>query len=487
MKKIYINVEDFDTSVAIVEDEKLINFFIEKNTFAKTGNIYKGKISKVVSNMNFVFVNIGDKKPAFLSEKEYFDSEGDEFREIFGDEDDGVDIKPQASIIGIFEKGQELIVQAIKESYHTKGVRLTTNITFPGHYVVYGPFLKHIGISKRILNDAERKRLRGIVEQLRDEMKEDFGVIIRTQAQGVSKDELEREIKYYIELWKQIKEDFKKNKAPLLLYKEHGLAVRVLREYMDDSVEEIVVDSVEVCNEMESYAHSIYKKNINIKSYAGASSIFEYYNIKNQVDNLHKNIVSFKKGGYIKIDVTEALTVFDVNSGKFKGMDDMEDGLLLMNENAAKEVARQIVLRNIGGIIVVDFIDMLKDENKVKIKKIVETELGKSKSTFLVSEISQFGLMEITRKRAVNRIEDMFFEECPCCKGRGRVLNKEGMVIDALKKIKYTCKKEPGRNIVVQLSPDIKRELEKEYKDKIKEYERKYLKKITIKEEKVKS
>ncbi|MCE5300249.1 MAG: Rne/Rng family ribonuclease, partial [Spirochaetia bacterium] len=391
MKKIYINVEDFETNVAIADDGRIANYFSEKNIYAKNGNVYKGRISKVVKSMNFVFVEIGDDKPAFLSEKEYFETDGKDA----GREEDGTD---SMEITADFEKGQEVMVQVIKEPYNTKGARVTTNVTLPGQHIVFAPFIKHLGVSKRITDDNERFRLKNIVKKVRAGLGEDFGIIVRTNASGVSEEELTEEIKHYHTEWLRIKNENKKFKSPKLLYKEHDLSIKVLREYVDDLVEEIIVDDEAVYGDVKRYIDETSRKHVNVKYYNGAGHLFEHFGIKSQVDGIYNNIVSFKKGGYIKVDVTEALTVVDINSGKFKGDADVESSLLQLNLNAAKEVARQIILRNIGGLIVVDFIDMLAEENRARVKQVMEEELSKSKMYFKCGKISEFGLMEITRK-----------------------------------------------------------------------------------------
>ncbi len=481
MKSIYINCEDFDTNVAIAEDGRIVNYFTEKNIYANNGNVYKGKISKVVSNMNFVFVEIGDDKPAFLSEKEYFDQSGEGSREEFGQDDGEAASKPAENIALQFKKGQEIMVQVIKEPYNTKGARLTTNVSLPGQHIVFAPFLRHVGVSKRITNESERFRLKKSMRALKDSLGGEFGIIVRTNAEGVDTAELESEVRHYFREWERIKAEFKKQRPPKLLYREQDLAIKVLREYVTDAVDEIITDSETVHDEVKRYMEEKSKKSAEALYYGGADHIFNYYKISQQVDGIFNNIVSFKKGGYIKIDVTEALTVIDINSGKFKGAEDVENSILNLNMNAAREVARQIVLRNIGGLIVVDFIDMHEYENRKKVKAVMDEELAKSKMYFKTLEISEYGLMEITRKRDSKRVEDIYFMECPRCAGRGRILNEESVCINLLKKIKYECRKERGRNVSVLSDANTKRLVEKNYKEKLREYERMYNKKVNIK------
>jgi ribonuclease G len=484
MKQIIINEEDFETNVAIAEDKRLLNYFTEKHIYARAGSIYKAKVEKVVSNMNFVFVNIGDDKPAFLSEKEYFDVTGMDYKESIALENGDGDIRPQDSITGVFEKGQEIIVQVIKEPYKTKGARITTNASLAGYYTVFSPFTRHTGISRRITDESERRRLKGIVEEARKKTQGDYGVIVRTQASGADAAELEKEIRDNYEKWQEIMKAYKKNRAPRLLHEDEPVHIKALRENMDGNVKEIITDSERIHRDVREYMRETRRRNIDLKLYEGPAGVFEYYEVSNQVSGLYNGIVPFKKGGYIKIDVTEALTVIDINSGKFKGSEDVENSLLMLNMNAAREVARQIILRNIGGLIVVDFIDMEKAENCRKVKQVMDEELGKSKMYFRTSPLSEFGLMEITRKRDAKRIEDVYFEACPCCSGRGLVPTEENNCHYGLKKIKYACRKETGRNVAVMLRENVKKLLERDYRQELRKLERDYRKKITIKIEK---
>jgi Rne/Rng family ribonuclease len=274
---------------------------------------------------------------------------------------------------------------------------------------------------------------------------------------------------------------FKKNKAPRLLYEDEPIHIKALRENMDENVKEITVDSGRLFEDVKQYLKETNKANIGLKSYDAPRSIFEYYEVQNQVNGLYNGIVPFKKGGYIKIDSTEALTVIDINSGKFKGVEDVENSLLMLNLNAAKEISRQIILRNIGGLIVVDFIDMEKQENNEKVKQAMYDGLSKSKMYFRTTDISEFGLMEITRKRDAKRIEEVYFECCPLCGGRGLVPTEENNCLFNLKKIKYACRQEPVKNVTVMMPEAVKTALERDYKRNLKEYERRYKKKIIIK------
>lgn len=487
MKQILINEEDFETNVAIADDKRLVNYFSEKHAYARAGNIYKAKVDKVVANMNFVFVNIGDEKPGFLSEKDYVDATGMDYKEAIAIESNGHEQEKAPDISKLFKKGQDIMVQVLKEPYKTKGARITTNVSLAGYYTVFSPYTKHTGISRRIRDDRERRRLKSLIFEIKKSYNDEFGVIVRTQAARADSAELEREIRGNYEKWRAIMQMYPYVKAPKLLHQDEPVHIKALREHMGNDVKEIITDSKPIYSDAQKYLEDNRRTNVALKLYEGPAPMFEFYDLQSQVSGLYNGIVPFKKGGYMKIDVTEALTVIDINSGKFKGSEDVENSLLMINMNAAREIARQIILRNIGGLIVVDFIDMETQENCRKVKECMDQELSKSKMFFRTSELSEFGLMEITRKRDAKRIEDMYFEPCPCCSGRGLVPTEENNCRYSLKKIKYACRKERGRNVTVMLREGIKKALERDYKKELKELERIYKKKIVIKIEKEKN
>lgn len=478
MKQIYINNEDFEINIAVVETGKLINFYSERNIYAKTGNIYKGKIEKVVNNMNFVFVNIGDEKLGFLSEKAYLESLDTESHTIIKDEI--MDKSNKDDISKIFQKGQEVLVQVIRSPYKTKGARLTTNIAIPGYYTVLFPNSTQIGVSKKIINELERRRLRDILTNVRKRMKCNIGLLARTMAEGIQSKQIEKEIKQNFNKWNNILKSYKKAKVPALLYEEEKFYLKILRDMLNNSVKEIVTDSEDVLQDVNKYIKKTKMNKVKLKLFKGHENIFKYFNLVGQIESLKNKVVPFEKGGYLKIDTTEALTVIDVNSGKFKGESDVESSILMLNLNAAREVARQIILRNIGGLIVVDFVDMQLDENKNLLKQEIERELSKSKIYFKTSEINEFGLLVISRKRTTNKIEETYFEQCPTCDGKGIIPTKESICIEQLKKIKYLCKSEKKREIVFTLSPEIKQEIQKRFIQNIKNYERIFRKRIIL-------
>lgn len=473
MKKIYINKEDFEINIALVEDEKLINFYSERNIYAKAGNIYKGRVEKVVNNMNFAFVNIGDDKPGFLSEKTY--SESIETGTTSFSRQKNKDEIPMT-----LKKGQDIIVQVIRAPYKTKGARLTTNIAIPGYHTVFSPYSDQIGISKKIINEKERNRLREILLGVREKKGFNAGLIARTSAEGVSNQQIEEEIMYSYNIWQNVIKMNKKAKAPALLYEEEKFPLKILRDILNSSIKEIIIDSKDVLHDVNKYIIRTKMNKVKSKLYKGSENIFKYYKFINQIESLRNKVIPFKKGGYIKIDTTEALTVIDVNSGKFKGENDPESSILMLNLNAAREVARQIILRNIGGLIVVDFIDMQSDENKEILKKEIEQELSKSKVFFKTTGINEFGLLVISRKRTINKTEETYFDQCPACGGKGIIPTKESICIEQLKKIKYICKTEKKREITFDLEPEIKQEIEKKFIQNIKNFEKMFKKKIIL-------
>jgi ribonuclease G len=474
MKQIYINDEDFEVNIALTEDGKLINYWSQKNIYAKAGNIYKGKITKVVNNFNFIFIDIGDERPGFLSLKANSELLEDDSVTIVKDKNNNKVSN------GIFEKGQDILVQVLRAPYKTKGARLSTNISLPGYYTVFTPNLKQMGISKKIIDEKERRRLREILMSIQKKINNEGGIIARTTAAGAMEKQLEEEIKQNHKKWKDILKSYKRMKAPALLYEEEKFYIKILRDILNNSIDEIIVDSQEVYNDVKKYLNKNKLNNVKLQLYKAPDYIFKYYNLLNQIEGLKNRIVPFKKGGYLKIDTTEALTVIDVNSGKFKGENNLESSILMLNLNAAKEIARQIILRNIGGLIVIDFIDMQTEENKRILEKEIEQELSKSKVYFKINKINEFGLLVVSRKRTLNKEEETFFEQCPHCGGRGVVPTKESICIEQLKKLKYLCRTEKNREIVFKLEPAIKQEIHKNFIQYVKNYEKKYKKKIII-------
>jgi len=475
MKNIYINKEDFETNIAVAEDGKLLNFFSERNIYAKSGNIYKGKIEKVVNNMNFAFVNIGDEKPGFLSEKAYSELiENGIIKDKAGINSD------KDKISKIFQKGQDVLVQVIRTSYKTKGSRLTTNIAIPGYYTVLSPYSDQTGVSKKIIDEKERRRLRDVLMNMKKKIKGGVGLIARTTSEGVSERQIEEEIKQNFNKWQNILKMSKKAKSPALLYEEEKFHLKILRDILNNSVKEIMADSEDVLKDVDKYLKNTKMNGVKVRLHKAPENIFEYYKLINQIKSLKNRIVPFKQGGYLKIDATEALTVIDVNSGKFKGENDVESSILMLNLNAAREVARQIILRNIGGLIVVDFVDMQTDENKNILRKEIEKELSKSKVYFKTIEINEFGLLVISRKRTINRTEEVYFDQCPVCDGKGIVPTKESICIEQLKKIKYVCKTEKKSEVVFDLKPEIKQELQSKFINNLKKYEKDFKKKIIL-------
>ncbi|HPI04631.1 MAG TPA: ribonuclease E/G, partial [Candidatus Goldiibacteriota bacterium] len=345
------------------------------------------------------------------------------------------------------------------------------------------PYLKQTGVSRRISDDAERDRLKTIIAEAKADIPGDYGIIARTQAEGADAAALHEEIRMLHERWKITKKTADSSRAPAQVYCEQNLPVKIVREYLDSNTSSIITDSREIYEEMEKYLKTAYNRTVDLNLYEGNDPLFEYYGLQGQVDGIFSNIVSFKKGGYIKIDLTEALTVFDINSGKFKGAEDVESSLLAVNLHAAREIARQIILRNLGGLIVIDFIDMQSEENRKKVKEVMEQELAKSKMYHKVGNISEFGLMELTRKRDSRRVEDIYFEECPKCNGHGRILTDENICIKYMKKIKYECKKMLEENVAVVVPEKIKEKLQSDYIEKLHEYEIKYKKNIILKAE----
>ncbi len=401
-KQIILNIRRDDVRVALRENDELIQFYIERgDSLSSVGNIIKGEIISRREELNAVFVDIGYGTPGFLSLNDLFYSMPDKKGN---------------------EVGTKLLVQVRKEPYGTKGARLTTFIAIPGRYLVLLPLRKTIGISRNIKNRQERKRLRDIAREI---CPVGMGLIIRTLASGKDVNTLKSDLLELKKIWENIKKKSKTESSPSVLWEDEELPIRITRDLLDDSVSEFVVDSKDAYKKIKEY---LTRKNSllldRVKLYEKSVPIFSHYGIEQEILSIFRRKVWLKSGGYIVIDRAEALTVFDVNSGKYRGKKDTEEMIYKTNREAAIEIARQLRLRDIGGIIVIDFIDMRDKDNERKLIEKFKSCLSRDKARFrAVSKLSPNGLLEMTRERVRRSVTKRFVEPCPYCQGKGHVLS----------------------------------------------------------------
>lgn len=429
--KILINAEDSEECrIAKVSNNKLEEFHIETAAREITqGNIYKGIITRVEPSLQAVFVDYGSDRHGFLQRQEIH---SDYFQ-------DG--IQQNQSLRKLIKKGQEVMVQVTKDPAQTKGAMLTTFISLPGRYAVLMPGSTNIGISRKIENEEERRRLKEIISKLK--LPEDFGLILRTVGENCNKTHVDKDVKYLMKLWKEINSKAQKEKAPALLYKERSLALRSIRDYLTPDVKEIVIDNPGVYKEVKQFVQIISAAQAKqIKHHKSETPIFAHFKIEDQISSIFEKRVALKSGGYVIIEQTEALVSIDVNSGKATQQDSIEQTAFLTNQEAAEEIARQLRLRDLGGLIIIDFIDMKETKHKAEIEKKLKAQLKEDKARTKIGKISKFGLLELSRQRIRPSIEFGSFITCPMCSGKGTVLSTEAIGLSFLRELRTEAQKD---------------------------------------------
>ncbi len=417
MKKIIVHVAPNETRAAIVENEHLAEFYVEKDNDEQiVGNIYLGKVENVLPGMQAAFIDIGIEKNAFLYVDDALPPE------ILNDKDREKPFK----INEVLKEGQSILVQVKKEAFGTKGPRVTTHISIPGRYLVFMPGFQYVGVSKKIGDEEERLRLKEIGETIREESE---GVIIRTVAEGIDQELLRRDLNFLRAIWNKTDQQGKQKKGPALIYKDLELVYRLVRDLLSEDVKQFVIDhgfSYRKVKEMvEAAAPELLER---LYFYSEKEHIFDAFHVQAEIDKVLRRKVWLKSGGYIVFDQTEALTVIDVNTGKYIGHSHLEDTVLKTNIEAAIEIAKQLRLRDIGGIIIIDFIDMKKEAHREQILSVLQTEMDKDRTKSNILGLTQLGLVEMTRKKARQNLVSLLSRTCPICDGSGRVISEEEMV-----------------------------------------------------------
>ena len=413
-EEILINVTPQETRVAVVENGVLQEVHIERAGHrGMVGNIYKGKVSRILPGMQAAFIDMGLERAAFLHASDVRVAPAAVTAN--GHHDNG----EHASISELLRDGQEIVVQVVKDPLGSKGARVTTHITLPARYLVYMPYSKHIGISQKIEDDAERERLRNVVKAA---MKgdEQGGYILRTVAGAVSEDELTTDIRYLRRAWVALQERIQTAPVCSLLHEDLVLAMRAMRDLVRENVEKVRIDSRETYLKAFDFAHDfIPEVEDRIEYYPGERPLFDLYSIEDEIKKALERKVLLKSGGHLIIDQTEAMTTIDVNTGAYVGRKNLEETLFKTNLEATQVIARQLRLRNLGGMIIIDFIDMAELDHKRQVLRALEKALSRDRTKTYITEMSPLGLVEITRKRTRESLEHVLCEPCPVCKGRG--------------------------------------------------------------------
>ena len=429
--KILINaVDPEECRVAKVKQNKLEDFHIESSLKEIThGNIYRGTIIRIEPSLQAVFVDYGAERHGFLQRHEIH---SDYFPDTAED---------KRSLDKLVKRGQELMVQVTKDPFMKKGAMLTTYISLPGGYMVLRPGSDNVGVSRKIESEDERQRLKDIVSKLK--VPEDFGIIIRTSAANANKTVLSKDLNYLLRLWKKIKGSVMKNKAPALLYKERHLVIRSIRDSFTPEVTEILIDDVTVYNEVKDFTKLFSHRHDKIvKHYKGAKPIFSKFQLEDQIASIFESRVALKSGGTIVIEQTEALVTIDVNSGKSTHEKSIEQTAYQTNLEAAEESARQLRLRDLGGLIVIDFIDMRDPKHRADVERDLKKYVKEDKARTKVGKISRFGLLEMSRQRIRPSIEFGSYLPCKYCQGKGLVPSAETLGIGFLRKLSLETLKE---------------------------------------------
>ena len=500
-KEMIISSSAHETRVAILEDDQVAEIFIERErSRGVVGNVYKGRVSKVLPGMQSAFIDLGLERDGFLyvtdvvaaiEELDRFETEEEDSGAVplpgsgngaqggsssggqrrdrpsspGGRRDSRSDRDrekgPEPKIEELLKEGQEIIVQVAKEPLGTKGARLTSHATMPGRFLVFMPTVDHVGVSRKIESREERSRLRGIVREFREQTGFAGGLIIRTAAAGRPKEDIVSDLSYFHRVWTDIRQKAETSRAPAVVYQEQSLVAKLLRDLLTDDYSAIRIDNdLEYRRVLELIERIMPSLASKVRLYEKEYPIFEEYGVQAEIDRALRSKVWLKSGGSIVINQTEALVAIDVNTGRYVGKKTagrLEDTILKTNLEAVKEIVRQIRLRDLGGIIVLDFIDMEEKKNRLKVFQTVEQELRKDRSPSKALQVSDFGLVIITRKRVKQSLERVLTEPCPYCAGSAVIKSASTICYEILSEVKKISGDLNGQSLVLRVNPDIAR------------------------------
>ena len=560
-KEMIISSTRHETRVAILEEDQVVELFIEReHSRGVVGNIYKGRVSKVLPGMQSAFVDLGLERDAFLYVTDVIDpteealedddepgvsepesavngegghpaeppaaggSHGESLDalhdEAIAAESDAADPpavtaasvvngtasasaaagrdgaaarhdrrprerpQPDARIEDLLKEGQEVVVQVVKEPLGTKGARITSHLSLPGRFLVYMPTVEHIGVSRKIESRDERRRLRGIVQRFREQSGLPGGCIIRTAAANRSEEDILTDLTYFQQVWQDIQRRRESERTPAVLFREESLVTKLLRDLLNEQFQAIRIDSVEEYQRAVGFVQRIMPGMVSrVKHYAKDYPVFDEYGVQSEIDKALRSKVWLKSGGYIVVNQTEALVAIDVNTGRYVGKKSsgrLEDTIVKTNLEAAREIVRQVRLRDLGGIIVLDFIDMEEKKNRQKVAQALEQELRRDRAPSKSVQVSDFGLIIITRKRVKSSLERMLTEPCPYCSGTGTIKASATICYDILTEVKKVRSELDGYSLVLRVNPEIARALKDEGRSVFKELEAAVGRPVTI-------
>lgn len=498
--EILIHVRHNETRVAFIQNGAMTDLMIERTqSRGLVGSIFRGKVARVLPGMQAAFVDISLDRAAFLYVGDVRQEITAKNTELIWDEDDNQEKSGEIlfdensteekkeddrpPIQDLLREGQDILVQVAKDPLGTKGARITMHLSLPGRHVVYMPTLNHLGVSRKIETESERDRLKTIVEK---HMPPQGGFIVRTAAEGASEESIENDIKYLISLGQEVTKNYQKKKGTGLIHSDLDVELRAVRDLLDDDVTRVVVDDAEVYKKVSKFISQFMPKLKNkVELYGAAQPLFDKYEIDLEVSRSLGRKVWLKSGGYIIIDEAEALVVIDVNTGKFVGKKDLEDTILKTNLEAVKEIAHQLRIRNCGGIIIIDFIDMEKELNREKVLEALAEDLKKDRAKTSITGMSSLGLVEMTRKRVRPSLLKALCEPCNYCDGKGYIKNKNtisGEIFRQIERDIYMLKSNSD-SILINCHPTIADWIYDEEAISLEQLEKKISKRIIFKVE----
>jgi ribonuclease G len=468
------------TRIAVLEDDRLAEIAVERLRHrGLVGNVYKGRVTRVLPGMQAAFVDIGLGRDAFL----YVSDVGtnldslEDLESAEQNQDDPLPLSEQPpsiptlpTIDELLRVGQEILVQAIKDPLPTKGARVSTQITLPGRYLVLLPTVRHHGVSRRIEDETERTRLRNLLDELPPAP---GGLIVRTAGEGLGLEEFTGDREYLIRLWDRLRQRAERTSAPSLIHQDLGLALRFVRDVFSHQFSVLWVDGEETYERIVEFLDQVQPALVHkVRLYRQESSLFQRFGIEDELEAALESKVWLKSGGHIVIQSTEALVAIDVNTGRFVGQHNLEETVLHTNLEAVREVVRQIRLRDLGGIIVIDLIDMVEPENRQLVSAALEAELKKDRAKNKVLSISDFGLVELTRKRSRANLDRLYSQPCPYCEGTGKIRSISSICLDVRKEVLALREKLQGREVLLRVHPEVSQALQGEERAILEELER---------------
>jgi ribonuclease G len=499
-KEMIISANGHETMVAILEDDLAAEIFVERErSRGVVGNVYKGRVSKVLPGMQSSFIDLGLERDGFLYVADVVDT-FEEFEKLEGGDDEAsaaaangtpvartepAEERVQPRIEDLLKEGQEILVQVVKEPLGTKGARLTSHVTMAGRFLVFMPTVDHVGVSRKIDSREERSRLRGIVREFREVHGFTGGVIIRTAAGGRPKEDIVSDLEAFHKTWLEMRQRMESSRAPAVVYREQSLVGKLLRDLLTDEFQAIRIDDAQEYRRVVELVERIMPPLASkVKLYTKPYPILEEYGVQAEIDKALKSKVWLKSGGSIVINQTEALVAIDVNTGRYVGKKTsgrLEDTIVKTNLEAVKEIVRQVRLRDLGGIIVLDLIDMEDKKNRQKVLQAVELELKKDRSPSKALQVSDFGLVIITRKRVKQSLERVLTEPCPYCAGTGVIKSSSTICYEILNEVRKVGTELSGHRLLLRVNPDIARALKEEESAVMKDLRQAIGKDVTIK------